>query len=118
MRPAGTQCILSGVRDLATVGTQPVKTRTRSSLTWTSPRGTTDRPTVLGGVVDEVQQAGLDVRVHTGRDRADGQSQRDFPTKQRPFPSPQVVLSRRLNSTTAASDAHPARHPLPGGNRL
>ena len=36
------------------------------------------------------------------------------PTKQRPFPSPQVVLSCGSTGTTAASDAHPASHPLPG----
>src|SRR5262249_13337597 len=32
----------------------------------------------------------------------------------RPFPSPQVVLSSGSTGTTAASDAHPASHPLPG----
>src|SRR5207248_5540178 len=36
------------------------------------------------------------------------------PTKQRPFPSPQVVLSCGSTGTTAASDAHPASDPLPG----
>ena len=35
-------------------------------------------------------------------------------TKQRPFPSPQVVLSCGSAGTTAASDAHPASDPLPG----
>src|SRR6266568_2225188 len=36
------------------------------------------------------------------------------PTKQRPIPSPQVVLSCGSTGTTAASDAHPASNPLPG----
>ena len=40
------------------------------------------------------------------------------PTKQRPFPSPQVVLSCGSTGTTAASDAHPASSPLPGVHRL
>ena len=35
-------------------------------------------------------------------------------TKQGPFPSPQVVLSGGSSGTTAASDAHPARHHFPG----
>ncbi len=44
-----------------------------------------------------------------------GQARRRAPpTKQRPFPSPQVVLSCGSTGTVAASDAHPAGHPLPG----
>ena len=43
------------------------------------PTGAASRPTSLEGVVDQIQQAGLDVCVHAYRDRAGGQSQRDFP---------------------------------------
>ena len=35
-------------------------------------------------------------------------------TKQRPFPHRRLCCPLGSSSTTAASDAHPARHPLPG----
>jgi hypothetical protein len=42
---------------------------------------------------------------------------RDAQTKQRPFPHRRLCCPLGSTSTTAASDAHPARHPLPGGSR-
>ena len=36
------------------------------------------------------------------------------PTKQRPFPHRRLCCPLGSTSTTAASDAHPARHPFPG----
>jgi hypothetical protein len=49
---------------------------------------------------------------HYGTHRAPP-DRRCAPTKQRPFPSPQVVLSCGSTGTTAASDAYPASVPLP-----
>lgn len=43
-------------------------------------RGPPSGPAPTGGMVDQPQQAGLDACVHTGGDRAGGQSQRAFPS--------------------------------------
>jgi hypothetical protein len=43
---------------------------------------------------------------------------RNASTKQRPFPHRRLCCPLGSTSTTAASDAHPAHCPLPGGNRL
>ena len=50
---------------------------------------------------------------HNGTHRAPP-SQQYASTKQRPFPHRRLCCPLGSSSTTAASDAHPARHPLPG----
>jgi hypothetical protein len=50
---------------------------------------------------------------HDGTHRAPP-DRRCAPTKQRPFPHRRLCCPPGSSSTTAASDAHPASHPLPG----
>ena len=65
-------------------------------------------PAALGdGVIDQVEQAGLDGGVHAGRDRASGQSQRDFPWYmcRATACSVTVARSRSISLRTSASSA-------------
>jgi hypothetical protein len=62
------------------------------------------RPPGVHGVVHEIQQAGLDARVHSGRDRAGAQSQCAFPSARwiTTACSVTVARSRSISSRAAA----------------
>ena len=72
------------------------------------------------GVVDQVEQAGLDARVHPGRDRAGGQSQRDFPSCRCSATACSVTVARSRSISASGPRPAPARfrtHPGPTRRR-
>jgi len=77
------------------------------------PRGPPRRPTPLDRVLDPIQQAGLDARVHPRRDRAGRQSQRAFPSCRCSATacSATVARSRSTSSRAAANAATSADWP-------
>jgi hypothetical protein len=64
------------------------------------------RPAALDGVVDQLEQAGLDVLVHPRRDRAGGQPQRAFPACRCSATACSATVARsRSTSAFAAANA-------------
>ena len=101
--------------------------RSRTSLRWTlSPSAWNRRPgsalaarysaccKARTGSITDPEAAELAETALTGL----LQDKQYAPTKQRPFPHRRLCCPLGSSSTTAASDAHPAHHPLPGANRL
>src|SRR6478752_1807484 len=101
--------------------------RSRTSLRWTlSPSAWNRRPgsalaarysaccKARTGSITDPEAAELAETALTGL----LQDEQYAPTKQRPFPHRRLCCPLGSSSTTAASDAHPARRPVPGVNRL